>query len=110
MKGSYCKELVNHVPFHESVTNPVTNKRESYCSVCRAYFTTVVENSGGPNKKYDVPANAKILQDLIEHKQMNFAIGNMFKACYRLGDPQNPDMKRDLEKIIFFAERELDLL
>lgn len=66
-----------------------------------------VENSGGPNSKYDLPADAKILQDLIEHKNMNFAVANIFKACYRLGDEQNPDVVRDLEKMVFFAEREL---
>ena len=65
-----------------------------------------VENAGGPNSKYDVPEGAKILQDLIEHKDMNFAVANIFKAAYRLGGEQDPDVVRDLDKIIFFAERE----
>ncbi|WP_281024693.1 hypothetical protein [Rhizobium sp. BK376] len=38
---------------------------------------------------------------------MEFGIGNIFKACYRLGEKDGTDHSYDLKKIIFFAEREL---
>lgn len=65
--------------------------------------------TGGSNpKQYALPPGAKELQDLIEYRGMNFAIGNMFKACYRMGECDHSEVERDLEKIIFFAKRELD--
>lgn len=41
---------------------------------------------------------------------MDFAIGNIFKACYRLGEKEGTDLLYDLNKIIFFAERKKALL
>jgi hypothetical protein len=65
-------------------------------------------NDGGSTPdQYGLPDSAKELQDLIEHREMNFAVGNIFKACYRLGNCQHSTPQRDLRKIIWFAEREL---
>ncbi len=41
---------------------------------------------------------------------MEFGIGNIFKACYRLGEKDGTSARYDLNKIIFFAQRELDRL
>lgn len=95
----------------ELISDPSSLNHNSYwvCSGCHKRLHLVepeVENAGGPNTKYDVPEGAKILQDLIEHKEMNFAVANIFKAAYRLGGEQDPDVIRDLDKIIFFAQRE----
>lgn len=38
---------------------------------------------------------------------MNFAVANIFKAAYRLGSKPGVDVTYDLEKIIWFAQREL---
>lgn len=65
-----------------------------------------VPGSSTPSQ-YALPENAKELQDLIEFRKMNFALGNIFKACYRLGHCSHSDRVRDLHKIIWFAEREL---
>ena len=54
-----------------------------------------------------LPEGARELGDLIEHKNMNFNVGNIFKAAYRLGDKKGTTRIYDLEKIIWFAEREL---
>jgi hypothetical protein len=62
--------------------------------------------TGGSSSYYQLPPAASELQDLIEHRQMNFAIGNVFKACYRLGQKANIDAVYDLDKIIWFAKRE----
>lgn len=57
---------------------------------------------------YAVPESAVTLNDLIEHKDMSFANGNIFKASYRLGDTRHhSSVKRDLEKIIYYANRML---
>jgi hypothetical protein len=62
---------------------------------------------GSTPSQYGLPPNATELQDLIEHRGMNFAVGNIFKAAYRLGRCSHSDQARDLRKIIWFAEREL---
>jgi hypothetical protein len=69
------------------------------------------KNDGGSADYYQLPVGAVELQDLIEHKSMNFAVGNIFKASYRL-DANNSlsNRARDLRKIIWFANRELERL
>jgi hypothetical protein len=66
-------------------------------------INNIMKNNGGETDYYKVPEGANTLQDLIEYKNMNFALGNIFKACYRLGE--KVDKEYDLNKIIYFAER-----
>ena len=69
---------------------------------------TTKECPGGSTpSQYALPNGAKELQDLIEYREMNFAVGNIFKACYRLGTKDGVSAEYDLNKIIFFAKREL---
>lgn len=63
---------------------------------------------GSDASYYKLPPGAQELQDLIEAKNMNFSVGNIFKAAYRLGQKEGVDDIYDLEKIIFFAKRELN--
>lgn len=69
-----------------------------------------VGSDGSSADYYKIPTSASDLMDLIEHKNMNYAIGNIFKACYRLGEKRGASKEYDLRKIIFFANRELDRL
>lgn len=64
-----------------------------------------IKSDGGSTDYYKIPAGASDLIDLIEHKKMSFALGNIFKACYRLGEKEGNDLLYDLNKIIYFAER-----
>ena len=65
-------------------------------------------NDGGScPEQYGLPEGAQELQDLIEYRDMNFAIGNIFKACYRIGHCGHSDALRDAKKILWFAEREV---
>ena len=64
-------------------------------------------NRGSYPKRYALPYGASELQDLIEHRNMNFSVENMFKTCYRLGNCDHSDAEYDLRKILWFAEREL---
>ena len=65
------------------------------------------ENGGSCPSQYGIPCTALELQDLIEHRQMNFSLGNIFKACYRLGHCDHSDTLRDMRKIKWFAGREI---
>jgi len=60
-------------------------------------------NGGSTPSQYGIPARTKDLQDLIEYRNMNFAEGNIFKACYRLGAKNNRIY--ELNKIKWFVER-----
>lgn len=71
---------------------------------------TKVKSDGGSTSYYQLPPGAAELIDLIEHKKMDFATGNIFKAVYRLGEKEGSDAAYDLRKIIFFARRKLEAL
>ena len=75
------------------------------------HIREVEDTPGGSTpSQYQLPDNATDLQDLIEHRDMNFAMGNIFKACYRSGNCSHSDLLRDINKIIWFAKRELKRL
>lgn len=83
-----------------------------HCSECGScnplgyLMTSKTKSDGGSTSYYQLPPEAKELQDLIEHKNMNFAVANIFKACFRLGEKDGQDGLYDLNKIIWFTERE----
>jgi len=60
---------------------------------------------GGSTDYYKLPIDAINLQDLIELKDMNFSVGNIFKACYRLNDEHHSSRTRELNKMKWFIER-----
>lgn len=63
---------------------------------------------GWASSYYELPEGATELMDLIEYRGMSFAVGNIFKAAYRLGNKEGTTAEYDLRKIIWFAQRELD--
>lgn len=71
---------------------------------------SAIRSDGGATDYYRLPNDAEQLQDLIEHKDMSFSTANIFKACYRLGQKYGTSKRTDLNKIIWFANRELALL
>lgn len=66
---------------------------------------TKIKSDGGSTDYYKIPSGATDLIDLIEHKKMGFSLGNIFKACYRLGEKDGNNALYDINKIIFFATR-----
>jgi len=68
-----------------------------------------IKSDGGSTSYYELPEGATELNDLIEHKNMSFALGNIFKACYRLGEKDSADALYDLNKIVYFANRLIEL-
>lgn len=69
-------------------------------------------NNGGKTDYYNIKKEWKIFQDVIEDRKMNYAQGNIFKvACtFNIGRHSGTTEERELNKIIFFAERELKRL
>lgn len=66
-----------------------------------------VTSDGWSTSYYELPKGAKELQDLIEYRQMNFSVGNIFKACYRLGRKDGATTLYDLNKIRWYVDREI---
>ena len=66
------------------------------------------ENNGGSTYYYKL-SGMKDLQDIIENRNMNFAQGNILKAafCFNVGRHEGTSYERELNKIVYFANREL---
>ena len=69
-----------------------------------------VKSDGSTASYYELPEQAKELQDLISHRDMNSQIGEIFRACYRYGLVEHSDKLRDAKKIKFYAEAEIKRL
>ena len=67
-----------------------------------------VEEDTTPKQVSD--GRAAELQDLISHKNMNAQIGEVFRACYRMGEASHSDELRDAKKIRFYIDAEIKRL
>lgn len=70
----------------------------------RPEVTPKVKSDGGSTDYYKLPDHATELRHLISHKGMSKSRGDIFKACYRLGEKDGANLLYDLKKIKFFAE------
>ena len=66
-----------------------------------------ITSDGSTASYYELPRNTKELQDLISHRNMNAQIGEIFRACYRMGRAAHSDELRDAKKILFYAKAEV---
>lgn len=66
-----------------------------------------ITSDGSTASYYELPRGAKELQDLISHRNMNSQIGEIFRACYRMGMAAHSDELRDAKKILFYAKAEV---
>lgn len=66
-----------------------------------------VTSDGSTASYYELPRGAKELQDLISSRNMNAQIGEIFRACYRMGRAAHSDELRDAKKILFYAKAEV---
>ena len=69
--------------------------------------TLASRSDGSTASYYELPAGAQELQDLISHKNMNSQIGEIFRACYRMGEASHSDELRDAKKIKFYIDAEI---
>ena len=67
-------------------------------------------NNGGSTDYYKFKENWKECQDIIEDRELNFSQGNILKSafCFNIGRHSATDYTRELNKIIYFANRELE--
>lgn len=67
-------------------------------------------NNGGTTDYYQLNPNWKQAQDIIEARDMNFSQGNILKAAFCFNTPRHSgtNYERELNKIIWFAKRELE--
>ena len=68
------------------------------------------KNNGGSTDYYKLKTEWKECADIIEARDMNYNQGNIFKSafCFNIGRHNGTDYERELNKIIYFAERELE--
>jgi hypothetical protein len=66
-------------------------------------------NNGGSTDYYKLNPEWKDCADIIEARNMNFNQGNAFKVVFtfNVGRHSGTDYVRDLNKLIYFANREL---
>lgn len=69
-----------------------------------------VTSDGSTASYYELPPGATELQHLISHRNMNAQIGEIFRACYRMGIAAHSDELRDAKKILFYAKAEVERL
>ena len=67
-------------------------------------------SDGSTASYYELPVGARELKDLSNYKNMNGNIAEIFRACYRYGQVEHSPMERDINKILFYAEAELERL
>ena len=73
-------------------------------------YTRDLNAKGGAVDYYDLPKGATTLQDLIEYRNMNGSIKDVFKSCYRLGQKDGMTDIDDVQKIVYYGLRELGRL
>lgn len=67
-------------------------------------------SSGSTAHYYEIPIGTYELQDLISYLDCNAQMGEIGRAWMRYGKCPHSSKKRDLEKIIFYAQAELKRL
>jgi len=68
------------------------------------------DNNGGSTDYYKFQEDWNECLDIIEGREMNYAQGNIMKVAFtfNVGRHDGTDYERELNKIIFFAQRELE--
>lgn len=104
LSNRYERSIVERWWLKEPATHILANALRLYKQPAQY---SAPKSNGGSTDYYNIPPGAKDLQDLIEHNDMNFSEGNVFKAVYRMGKKTGTDKAYDWNKIIWFAHREL---
>ena len=68
------------------------------------------KSDGSTASYYELPKGATELQHLISARDMNAQTGEIFRAIYRYGRVSHSDRKRDIKKVLFYAQAELERL
>lgn len=67
-----------------------------------------MKNNGGKTDYYKLNPEWRMVQDIIEERNMNFSQGNILKAafCFNSLRHNGTNYERELNKIIWFCKRE----
>ncbi len=95
---------------HENTFNAVMHMKDGIKEYKEVAAMSTEVSDGTTADYYELPKDAKELQDLISFKDMNGQVAEMFRALYRYGQVSHSPMERDIKKIIYYAEAELDRL
>lgn len=63
----------------------------------------ITKSDGSTAEYYELPKDAKELQDIISAKNMNAQMGEIGRAWMRYGEVEHSSKLRDINKIIFYA-------
>ena len=101
-------DLIDIMAFNKYENDMTKSIEESKGNLCYEITAPDIKqnNNGGASDWYSLPKNANTLQDLIEHRNMNGSVKDIFKACYRLGI-KTEDELRDLNKMAYYSLREV---
>lgn len=103
---NYQNQMVNKI-------RQTTKQEEDYVDTRPKYKTIIVNGNydrakvasdGLSTDYYLLPKHATELRHLISYKSMSKSRGDIFKACYRLGEKKGVDVMYDLNKMKFFIE------
>ncbi len=102
----YC----NAISSDENAINMHEHSCSENPSIKDFSFKDSSKNNGGETDYYKIDPKWTTHQDVIEAREMNYAQGNIYKvACtFNIGRHEATDYERELNKIIFFANRELN--
>ncbi len=88
-------------------------ENHSLLSVDEKKYNEIVDsvvNNGGSTDYYKFDIGWSECGDVIEARNMNYNQGNIFKAsfCFNIERHSGTDYERELNKIVYFAQRELE--
>ncbi len=116
IKREFCKTTPvvrskDYIPKPQVHKTPLSDtKLEDNAQPAPIMQTLAGRSDGSTASYYELPAGAVELQDLISHKNMNSQIGEIFRACYRMGEASHSDELRDAKKIKFYIDAEIKRL
>jgi len=98
-------------PATPEAKSPLVHKtQQSGVSTPPATWGSGQTSDGSTASYYELPDGAAELQDLISYKNMNSQIGEIFRACYRMGEASHSNELRDAKKIKFYIDAEIKRL
>jgi hypothetical protein len=108
LKTSHALDLLNSSSEVRSVSMTLypdpTDFYEVHVGVDEVPSEGPITSDGGSTDYYRIPEHATELRHLISARGMSKSRGDIFKACYRLGEKAGVDVLYDLKKMKFFIE------
>lgn len=112
MPGSNAMWVANGTSNPSSVLKVVYRKSDQTDILPTTDVIDESINNGGSTDYYKIKSEWKDLQDIIEDRNMSYSQANILKVAFtfNVGRHEGTDAIRDLNKIIYFAQRELNRL